>query len=156
MTDASEELIADIREVFSLFDKDGDNKIKTESLGLLVRALNQNPTEQEVEEMKAEIDPENTGEMNFSDVVALVLRRWKEVDGEEELLDAFRMLKDKGKSVMNSVPTYSAEDLKYGLTQSGEKLTEQEIVSLLKIANPNVEGEIDYEEFARIITSRYV
>ncbi len=155
MTDATEELIAQIKEVFSLFDKDGDNKVKIEHLGLMIRALNQNPTEEEIKTMKKEIDPENTGEMIFSDFVALVLQKWKEIDGEEELLDAFRMLKDKGKNLVGGTPTYSAEDLKYGLTQSGEKMNETEIAYLLKIANPNTEGELDYEEFARIITSRY-
>ena len=40
MVDASEELIAEFKEAFSLFDKDGDNKVSTEHLALLVRALN--------------------------------------------------------------------------------------------------------------------
>jgi calmodulin len=48
----AEEQISSIKEAFSLFDKDGDGIIDINFLGLLVRSLNQYPTELEVEEMK--------------------------------------------------------------------------------------------------------
>ena len=40
MTDLSEDQIANYKETFSLFDKDGDNKISVSELGLLIRGLN--------------------------------------------------------------------------------------------------------------------
>ena len=40
MTDLSEDQIANYKETFSLFDKDGDNKIAVSELGLLIRGLN--------------------------------------------------------------------------------------------------------------------
>lgn len=73
MAELSEELIAELKEAFSLFDKDADNIIKTSELPLVVRSLNQNPTEAELEEMTKEVDPESTGLVNFADFVALVL-----------------------------------------------------------------------------------
>ena len=44
----SEEQIADFKEAFSLFDKDGDGIIKIAELALLIRSLNQNPTNSEI------------------------------------------------------------------------------------------------------------
>lgn len=149
MVDASEELIADFKEAFSLFDKDGDNKIKTSELGLLVRSLNQNPTEAELEEMKAEIDPEDTGELTFSDFVALILRRWKDVDAEEELLEAFKVLTKGNPRFITS------GELKHMVSMFGEKFTEEEADLLIKRANPNAQGEIDYEELVRLLTTKF-
>lgn len=41
----SDEQIAEIKEVYSLFDKDGDGTIKIRELGTVMRALGRNPTE---------------------------------------------------------------------------------------------------------------
>ena len=49
-------LSADFKEAFSLLDKDGDGTINTKELGILMRSLGQNPTEQELEEIIREID----------------------------------------------------------------------------------------------------
>jgi len=42
---------SDIKECFTLFDKDGDGRILCQELGTVVRSLGQNPTEAEVEEV---------------------------------------------------------------------------------------------------------
>lgn len=47
----NEVLIAEIREIFTLFDKNADGYVTTNELGTIVRGLNFNPTEREVAEM---------------------------------------------------------------------------------------------------------
>ena len=47
----TEEQIAEFKEAFSLFDKDGDGTITTKELGTVMRALGQNPTEAELQDM---------------------------------------------------------------------------------------------------------
>ena len=45
----TEEQVAEFREAFSLFDKDGDGTITTRDLGSLFRSLGQNPTNNELQ-----------------------------------------------------------------------------------------------------------
>lgn len=50
------ELFSEFKEAFSLFDKDGDGTITTKELGTVMRALGQNPTEAELQDMINEVD----------------------------------------------------------------------------------------------------
>ncbi len=52
----TEEQIAEFKEAFSLFDKDGDGTITTKELGTVMRSLGQNPTEAELADMINEVD----------------------------------------------------------------------------------------------------
>jgi len=57
----NEELIAEIREIFSLFDKNSDGYVNSSELGTIVRGLNLNPSDTEVNEMVKEVDPNGVG-----------------------------------------------------------------------------------------------
>ena len=49
-------VVAEIREAFQLFDKDGSGTISTRELGMAMRSLGQNPNEQELMEMINQVD----------------------------------------------------------------------------------------------------
>jgi calmodulin len=55
------EQIAEFKEAFSLFDKDGDGTITTKELGTVMRSLGQNPTEAELQDMINEVDQDGSG-----------------------------------------------------------------------------------------------
>ena len=52
-----------MREAFSLFDKNGDEKISKEELGPVLRALGRNPTQADLDRMMAEADVDSKAEM---------------------------------------------------------------------------------------------
>jgi len=44
-------VFVEIKECFTLYDRDGDGKIACQELGTVIRSLGQNPTEAEVDEI---------------------------------------------------------------------------------------------------------
>ena len=49
-------ILAEIQEVFSLFDKDGDGNILMRELGPVLRSLGHNPAEAEISKLMDEFD----------------------------------------------------------------------------------------------------
>ena len=81
----TEEQIAEFKEAFSLFDKDGDGTITTKELGTVMRSLGQNPTEAELQDMINEVDADGNGTIDFPEFLTLMARKMKDTDMEEEL-----------------------------------------------------------------------
>ena len=48
--------VPDLKEAFSMFDKDGDGAISANELTTVMRSLGMNPTENEIVEIMAELD----------------------------------------------------------------------------------------------------
>ena len=59
----------ELREAFTLFDKDGGGSISSSELGAVIRSLGQNPTEEELKEMIADVDEDGgtIGSLRFDD-----------------------------------------------------------------------------------------
>ncbi len=73
----TEEQIAEFKEAFSLFDKDGDGTITTKELGTVMRSLGQNPTEAELQDMINEVDADGNGTIDFPEFCTLMARKMK-------------------------------------------------------------------------------
>ena len=64
-----------------------------------------------------------------------------EMETKDEICSAFKEFDVKGTG------TIPVEDLRYILTSMGEALTEDEVDELIKQADQNKDGKINYEEF---------
>eukprot|EP01122_Echinamoeba_exundans_P006050 TRINITY_DN1631_c0_g1_i1.p1 TRINITY_DN1631_c0_g1~~TRINITY_DN1631_c0_g1_i1.p1 ORF type:complete len:150 (+),score=55.97 TRINITY_DN1631_c0_g1_i1:33-482(+) len=144
----TEEAIAEFKEAFSLFDKDGDGTITVKELGTVMRSLGQNPTEAELQQMIREVDTDNNGEIDFPEFLSMMAKQMKNEDTEEEIREAFRVFDRDGHGVIN------ASELRHVLTTLGEKLTNEEVEDMLKEADTNGDGLINYEEFVAMMTRK--
>ncbi|CAL8256419.1 unnamed protein product [Boreogadus saida] len=90
----TEEQIAEFKEAFSLFDKDGDGTITTKELGTVMHSLGQNPTEAELQDMINEVDADGT--IDFPEFLTMMARKMKDTDSEEEIREAFRVFDKSG------------------------------------------------------------
>ena len=115
----TEEQIAEFKEAFSLFDKDGDGTITTKELGTVMRSLGQNPTEAELQDMINEVDADGNGTIDFPEFLSLMARKMKDTDTEEELIEAFKVFDRDGNGFI------SAAELRHVMTNLGEKLTDE-------------------------------
>tara|TARA_B110000285_G_C14657115_1_gene394483 strand:- start:291 stop:563 length:273 start_codon:yes stop_codon:yes gene_type:complete len=67
--------IAEIREIFTLFDKNSDGYVNTNELGTMLRALGMNPTQAEVKDMEKELDGNDTGSFDQMGLIGLIARK---------------------------------------------------------------------------------
>ncbi|NXF13421.1 CALMS protein, partial [Smithornis capensis] len=144
----SEEKIAEFREAFSLFDRDGDGRVSSRELGTVMRSLGQNPTEAELQVTVAQLDTDGSGTVDFAEFLALMARRPRDTDGEEELQEAFRVFDKDGNGYV------SAAELRHVMANLGEKLTDEEVEEMIREADANRDGQVNYEEFVRVMTEK--
>ena len=148
MEELNKEQIEEIKDAFSLFDKDGDGTITTKELGTVMRSLGQNPTENELQEMINEVDADKSGSIEFTEFLNLMAKKMKDTDTEEELYEAFKVFDKDGNGFISCL------ELKHVMTNLGEKLTEEEIDEMVKEADFDGDGQINYKEFVRMIMAK--
>ncbi|XWS58337.1 hypothetical protein CRYUN_Cryun08bG0025600 [Craigia yunnanensis] len=141
----SEEQIAEFQEAFSLFDKDGDGCITIEELAIAIKSLDQDPTEEELQNMINEVDTDGNGTIEFGEFLNLMARKMKEAEAEEELKEAFREFdKDQDGYI-------SPNELRQVMMNIGEKLTDEELEQMIREADLDGDGQVNYEEFVRMM-----
>ncbi|KAL9537344.1 hypothetical protein MBANPS3_011858, partial [Mucor bainieri] len=170
----TEEQIAEFREAFQLFDKDGDGAITTKELGTVMRSLNLNPTEAELQDMVSKLPPLHLPFLSppfftallmrlivmetviltlvnswqcWQDLLSRNTRKMKDTDSQEEIQEAFKVFDKDGNGYI------SAAELRHVMTSLGEKLTEEEVDEMIREADVDGDGQINYEEFVKMMVS---
>ncbi len=207
--------IAEFKEAFSLFDKDGDGTITTKELGTVMRSLGQNPTEAELQDMINEVDADGNGTIDCEharrwrdgaraagqgkgqarrprpaaaaatpaalggpaagrrraragarayarplahrpafarsprrprvlavpEFLTMMARKMKDTDSAEEIKEAFKVFDKDGNGFI------SAAELRHIMTNLGEKLTDEEVDEMIREADVDGDGQINYDEF---------
>ncbi|RMY99908.1 hypothetical protein D0864_03898 [Hortaea werneckii] len=136
----TEEQVSEFKEAFSLFDKDGDGQITTKELGTVMRSLGQNPSESELQDMINEVDADNNGTIDFPEFLTMMARKMKDTDSEEEIREAFKVFDRDNNGFI------SAAELRHVMTSIGEKLTDDEVDEMIREADQDGDGRIDFPQ----------
>uniref|UniRef100_A0A8D2JFL3 EF-hand domain-containing protein n=1 Tax=Sciurus vulgaris TaxID=55149 RepID=A0A8D2JFL3_SCIVU len=134
----TEEQIAEFKEAFFLFVKDSDGTITTKELGTVMRSLGQNPTEAELQDMINEVDADGKGTIDFPEFLTMMARKMKDTDIFDEDGNGY----------------ISAAELRHVMTNLGEKLTDEEVDEMIREADIDGEGQVNYEEFVQMMTAK--
>jgi calmodulin len=143
----TQDQIEEFKEAFSLFTKDGLNTIEVKHLGLLLRSVGQNVTGTELIDMMTKFDIALDSTIDLSNFLSLMKHVVSESDNEEVLREAFRAFDNEGKGFIPEAT------LRHVMTNLGDKLPETEVDEMMKDANIDPDGEINYEEFVTAISS---
>nr|WP_288173970.1 EF-hand domain-containing protein [Streptococcus pneumoniae] len=144
----SEEMIAEFKAAFDMFDADGGGDISVKELGTVMRMLGQTPTKEELDAIIEEVDEDGSGTIDFEEFLVMMVRQMKEDakgKSEEELAECFRIF-DR-----NADGYIDAEELAEIFRASGEHVTDEEIESLMKDGDKNNDGRIDFDEFLKMM-----
>lgn len=144
----SEEQLAEFKEAFCLFDKDGNGEITIAELGTALRSLGQSFTEAELRAMIGEVDTDGNGVIDFQEFLAMMARKMRDNEGEEEIKEAFKTFDRDGNGYI------SARELKSVMALQGEQLTDTEVDEMIREADVDGDGQINYQEFVRMMLGK--
>lgn len=145
MGDLDQIQTAEFREAFEEFDKDGSGAISSKELLGVMRAMGQNPTEDELNNMVMEVDLDGNGTIEFPEFLEMMKKKANTVDQEGELREAFRIF-DRNKDGYISM-----KELKKVTTLLGATLTKEEVDEFMKEADVDGNGKLDYDEFVKML-----
>jgi len=139
-----QEDLNEIKECFTLYDKDADGKISTQELGLVVRSLGQNPTEAEVDDIARNmIRGPSFGLPELLQVMARFMGESR--NKKDEIRESFSVFDRDGSGMI------SAAELRHVMTNIGEKLSDQEVDEMFREIDVDRDGQISYEEMVRLM-----
>ncbi|KAJ6682831.1 CALMODULIN [Salix koriyanagi] len=142
----AKELVAELQEAFCLFDKDGDGCITFEELATVIKSLHDHSaTDEELHIMMSEADVDGNGTIEFVEFLNLMARKMRENDAYEELKEVFKVFdKDHDGYI-------SPNELRHVMINLGEHLTEKESEEMIREADWDGDGQVNYEEFVKIM-----
>lgn len=145
----TEEQLKEFREAFDLLDTNHDGCISTKELGLLLRSLGENPTQQQLMDITNEIDVDDNQTIDLMGFVKMMARKQQESDGMDNAIrDAFRVFDPDGRGCI------STEEVRLALghaTDHRQQLTDADIEEMLIMIDPDQDDRIDYHAFAELL-----
>jgi len=130
------------KEAFQLFDKDGDGKLTNEEFGTVLRALGHNPTQAEIRQIVKDLG--GVSHVDFPQFSAVMQKR-KKPDLDDQIKQAFKVFDTKGSGQIDLA------ELRHVLVSVGERLAPEEVDTILKEADSDNDGKIDYSDFQRVM-----
>nr|ACO14847.1 Myosin-2 essential light chain [Caligus clemensi] len=147
-TNFSDDQIAEFQEAFMLFDTEGDGMIPANQVGEVLRALGQNPTEAEVKRLVQ--NQKTEGRVTFETFIPILqaVSSKPVTDTMEDFVEGLRRFDKDGNGFISSA------ELRHLLTSLGEKMTEDDVDSLIH-GQEDSSGNINYEEFVKMVLANY-
>ena len=130
---------------FSAFDENGDGSISSIEIEKVMKQLGLNPTKDEVRDLLNELDVDQNGTIDFNEFVSVMSKQSKPKNEDDELLAAFNVF-DTDQS-----GNISATELKKVMQTLGEKLSDDDIAAMIKGADLDGDGQINYTEFLKMM-----
>jgi len=139
--------LKEFKEVFALFDKNSDGTISTSELGGILRGLNQEFNEKQLQAMIRKVDVNGDGEIDFDEFVLMMDSRSNTANVVvDELEEAFKVFDKNGDGHI------TAEELSSIMRSLGQEIDRETIDLMIKSVDTDGDGTISIKEFRKMMS----
>nr|KAJ3418153.1 hypothetical protein HK105_000273 [Polyrhizophydium stewartii] len=138
-------------EAFCIFDLDGSGTIDVDELGEVMKSMGIEVSEKEIRAMMAQIDDDGSGEISvteFVQLMATVRTRGGVIETEADIREAFQLVDADGDGFI------SPQDLAQAFLSVGEKITFEQAVDMVRVADSDLDGRADFSDFHKILKAK--
>jgi len=143
----SDQHIKELKEAFSIFDKNGDGGISVDELRIFLETLGQKPTDKEVQSLMAEVDEDGNNEIDFDEFLQMMVTLLNPHEKEDEIAKALAPFDPKGKGFIK------VDDFVAGMTQLGDAMSVKDVNELVAAAAKTSEGHLDFKALVKLLAS---
>ena len=138
----------EVKDLFDFYDKNRDGVLSQAEIASVLRALGANPSEAEIRELVRKYDTSGRETLNFQDFAMIYREATASPISQRELVTYFKFFDKDGSGRIDR------DEFKNAMTSLGERLTEDELNTILEDADMNGNGELELEEFARMLLAK--
>ena len=135
-----EEILEDMQNLWSVFEMGETNEVPISELRVIMRALDFDLNDEDLEKTRKQIDPTSSGVIRFANLKLVMEDKLKPVDTYEDMIEEFKKL-DKDTDGRIPVPEF-----KQFMKNMGSRMQPDDIEEMMKIADKG-DGTVDIDEF---------
>merc|ERR1712215_88418 len=123
-----------------------DGSVDSSQVSSIMKAIGQNPSEAEIQDMVNQVDKDGTGSIDFPEFLMMMSLKIDSENAEDEIREAFQVFDGDGNGFINR------QELACVMSNLGESLTPAEIQGMIDEADVDGDGQINYEEFYNMMS----
>ncbi|EDW74546.1 uncharacterized protein Dwil_GK19414 [Drosophila willistoni] len=136
-----------ITEAFRILQKDSEGSVTTRELATVMRSLGCHPSEGELQSMINEVDYDGNGSIEIEEFTAMILRKLRATNNEDELREAFRIYDRDNNGFIHP------GELKYVLTALGVKISDEEVDEMIREYDYDHDGQMNFDDFVGMMST---
>ncbi|CAF0862845.1 unnamed protein product [Rotaria sordida] len=142
----TDDQVSEIRDAFTMYDKERKGEIPTSILGTVMKNLGHNLKPDQLAECIDAVDGDGSGTVDFDEFLALMAKKTKEAEDERELREVFRVFDKNSRGVID------VADLKMIFKALDPDMPDDEVEQIISEVDEDGSGTVDYEEFYKLMT----
>lgn len=151
--DFTDEKLKELKEAYDLYDKDKDNYVGMTELRNIMLCLGLECTSyDDINEIMSEYGEEKEDKslkrISYPNFLAMISKRSKESDIEDEILHAFKSFDKTGEGKLG------LKELHYLMLNLGENFSDEEIQEMIIQTDTTGKGYIDYKDFVKLLLTK--
>lgn len=139
-----EELVAEFREAFDMFDRDGEGTIGRSEFTAMMKTLGLELSDAELQTLWDKVDMDKSGEIEFEEMLETLRKNLVPLSREQQVTEAYDAFDIEGHGYVRG------SDIARVMRSMGETISDREADELLRAANSD-RGRMNKHEFIALL-----